>query len=781
VVYPRRLLERSKSRTGPYAVAPENVHPLARLALTIDALLAVGLMAAGVTDVWREWSALLLFCLGPGCAVMRRMRPLNGTATYGLALALSLTISCGIAVVSVWVREFHSLALLVGDALICLYGLWWPRSRKRSGREITSGDGLMGIRSSKSSPASRQEQPRHSKVHGFRSRWGGIDFEVWLPTALLLSGALLWKYSLSIMNVANLGDYGLLPRFPITYPIGLAVIAASFFFSLTRSQPRSWLLGIHIAALIVFLAGTAPSLFLEPRYPWVYKHFGVVKYIQAHGSVSSNIDIYQNWPGFFAGAAWLSNIMGVEVTAFAGWAQVFFNLTYFLELSFVYQVLHVPFRIRWVALFIFFSANWVGQDYFSPQAFSFTLALALFGVTIAWLRADFRGPATWIVRKVVRVRGKAARGIDGVFAQPGWTAVVRRPWNAASANRLAPLLIAFGLFAMITISHQLSPYMVAVAIGAVTLLDGIKPRWLVIAMFAIAAAFLALHYSFIVKNFGPLVGGGDPIQNAKSNGQGTTPSAGVAFVADTTRLLTGSIWLLGVIGFIRRLRNGQRDLLVGAMAISPFFVLGGQSYGGEAIFRVYLFSLPWFALMAAYVVLPKRFAVTAWFIGLRVAGLVALMILFLSSYFGLEQIYEVTPAEVAGATYFYTNAPVGAVLFGVDQGLPVRSTGRYYLYSNPAEGDVIPTLAEVPKFSNHILGPSDMPAVDAFIDSYDRPTFVVFTNSAKVYAHGYGQLPDGSYDSLGKAFAADPNWKLWFQDKDVKIYEQLDKVPHQTG
>ena len=116
------------------------------------------------------------------------------------------------------------------------------------------------------------------------------------------------------------------------------VLVASFIFTLTRGQRRSWLLSVAHRHADFVLHGTAPAVFAEPRYPWVYKHFGVVEYIVAHGSVNGQIDIYHNWPGFFAGAAWLERWASAS-ESFAGWSQVFFNLTYFLELSFIYQAL----------------------------------------------------------------------------------------------------------------------------------------------------------------------------------------------------------------------------------------------------------------------------------------------------------------------------------------------------------------------------------------------------------------------------------------------------------
>ena len=66
--------------------------------------------------------------------------------------------------------------------------------------------------------------------------------------------------------------------------------------------------------------GTAPLLFAEPRYAWTYKHIGVVQYINLHGALDASIDIYHNWPGFFALAAWFGRIAGINTPlAYAAW------------------------------------------------------------------------------------------------------------------------------------------------------------------------------------------------------------------------------------------------------------------------------------------------------------------------------------------------------------------------------------------------------------------------------------------------------------------------------
>ena len=52
--------------------------------------------------------------------------------------------------------------------------------------------------------------------------------------------------------------------------------------------------------IAIILYGTVPMLSAQPHYGWVYKHIGVVRYLEAHGKANPSIDIYNRWPGFFA-------------------------------------------------------------------------------------------------------------------------------------------------------------------------------------------------------------------------------------------------------------------------------------------------------------------------------------------------------------------------------------------------------------------------------------------------------------------------------------------------
>ena len=68
--------------------------------------------------------------------------------------------------------------------------------------------------------------------------------------------------------------------------------------------------------------------------------------------------------------------------AYAGWAQVFFNVANVAALRFALRGLTRDERVLWTATVLFLLANWVGQDYLGPQSLGFVLSLVVLGLCV---------------------------------------------------------------------------------------------------------------------------------------------------------------------------------------------------------------------------------------------------------------------------------------------------------------------------------------------------------------------------------------------------------------
>src|SRR5262249_36628916 len=151
---------------------------------------------------------------------------------------------------------------------------------------------------------------------------------------------------------------GLLQALPPTYFIALFLLLVGFARAAAAKDCNPKLLGAYVIVLVVVVHATTALLYDEPRYAWTYKHLGVINLIAATGHVDRQIDIYNNWPAFFAANAWLSKAAGVAPIQYAGWAQLFFNLVDVLAIRFALRGLTTDERAIWTATFLFVLGNW---------------------------------------------------------------------------------------------------------------------------------------------------------------------------------------------------------------------------------------------------------------------------------------------------------------------------------------------------------------------------------------------------------------------------------------
>src|SRR5579862_795930 len=108
-----------------------------------------------------------------------------------------------------------------------------------------------------------------------------------LVSVLLLAVAvILWIVSIPRIHPTAMTDFGLVSVLPVTFFLALACLLCGYVLSL-RQRPLLWpVLGAYNVVLIVAVHGTPQMVYSEPRYTWIYKHFGIVDYILRHGTVN---------------------------------------------------------------------------------------------------------------------------------------------------------------------------------------------------------------------------------------------------------------------------------------------------------------------------------------------------------------------------------------------------------------------------------------------------------------------------------------------------------------
>lgn len=597
----------------------------------------------------------------------------------------------------------------------------------------------------------------HDAAVGKHRRWQ--RFALALPVLVAL---VVWGLSLRHVDVSNLGEYGLPPALPLAWYGALALAVIGAMVSIVARWASGPIMVAYILVVAVILFGTVPALSAQPHYAWVYKHIGVVRYIEAHGKVNIKVDIYNRWPGFFALAAVFSQLVGShDPETYAGWAElVFFLLDTILVMAAVKAVVRET-RIAAGAGLFFVVTNWVGQTYYSPQAFAYVLALALLVIVLRQLKVEGASYSRRLTRLAERL---------GRVPQLSVHTENPTPWP-----RWATIASVLALDAMIVASHQLTPYMLLVSVFMLMLTGVIRPWWMLGAMALMTFAYFAANFNFIEHNYGVFTSF-DPFNNAQ--GQGATlsrsPAPGKVFNTDVELLLIGISWLASLWGSIRLLRRGllMRALPLVVLALSPFFVLFGQNYGGEASLRIILFSSPWCAALISWglaTVDSRRLRLV-----LTMCVAVAFTALFVPSFLGQEELNIISASEVRASEWFYGHARPGSVLVLAAPGFPFRYGATYPEYLGP-EGDANPNLLTEPVFDNRQLGAAEVPYIAARIRVYSHYGYIAFGKDETTYGETFHITPPGALANLEAAVAKSPDFRPWYRDDDIRIYELTER------
>src|SRR5204863_1433745 len=127
---------------------------------------------------------------------------------------------------------------------------------------------------------------------------------------------------------------------------------------------------------------------------------------------------YHNWPGFFALTALLTESAGLERGIdLAPWASMFFNLLYLGPLVVILRSVTRDERVVWLSVWLFYLGNWIGQDYFAPQALNYFFHLTVIAVLLTWFRPRGAASSTgfgWLDRLIAGVERRSDREtLDG--------------------------------------------------------------------------------------------------------------------------------------------------------------------------------------------------------------------------------------------------------------------------------------------------------------------------------------------------------------------------------
>jgi hypothetical protein len=618
-----------------------------------------------------------------------------------------------------------------------------------------------------SAPADVQTAPEETEHRPRRAAiLGPLRFLV-LPIAAVA----LYASSLPGIDPGAMNDLGLVSVLPWPTWLAFGLLTLGFVVCWRRADQATWLILVHVLLLVVMLYGLPGLITHEPSGPVVFRHAGITDYLIRTRVVNTRIDAYFSWPGFFMGLATLVKLAGVKsALSFATWATVAFNLLYLPPLLLLARALTRDPRLVWGTVWLFYAANWIDQDYLAPQAFGYLFYLTILGLLLTYLRprgTDLDrggGFARWF-RGLLRVR----------VADPPLPAPSR--WTAAVVVTLVVLF-----YTVTVASHQLTPFAILIGVAALVGIGECTARGLPTLM----AVILTLWIIFVARGYisghlGQLVSGVGDITSATSANV-TARIAGSAqhlFVVRERLLLSAGLWLLALLGAIRRFRGGHADHAAAVLCLAPFLLFGLQAYGGEMVLRIYFFMLPFAAFFAAAAFLPGR--QSAWTARRLPAALragaattafgltiMAVLAACLVARYGNERADYFPPAERAAFRFLYAHARPGDT-FAVEQ---TYLPWKYQGYDQYSYTSVMPMLSQ-----QH--PPSPAQALGR-ISRATRPApgqqtgFVILTRSQRINVETFGGLPTPGYlDTFERLLRKSPDFTLIYSNSDAQIYQRL--------
>jgi len=725
------------------------------LALVV-CLAAPALVALDVPPVFRGPVLLAFFLLVPGCAVATLLVR-DPSAELGLIFGISLGVltlsaqamlssATWIPVTATYAAAGVSLPFLVGGLV-------------RGVARIVTDDVAVGTGVAKLGETEPGDSVGSADQPQPRAR---LDRTLIGHAVIIGDAAALWAASLAHTRVGLVSGIGLVAGLPSSYYLTLALLVAGFAWAVADRRSRPALLALYTIALIAVLHGTTAVLYPEPRYAWVYKHLGVISYLTAHGAANREIDIYNNWPGFFALNAWFSRVTGWGPMGYTAWAQVGFELLNVTAIVFCLRGLTRDARLIWVACWIFICANWLGQDYLSPQAFGFFEAMIVIGLVIRCAPRHWP-PTTRLGRWWTRLLERWSARLH--------VAVPDTARSVAPVRAPAALLLGAVSFGAVVVSHQLTPFVVITLVAALVVIRRARPVWLPLAMAALTTGWLWFAWPFVSRHFSLFSIGRET--NAHPQGFQTYAALPGVRAVDLSKLvLIAIVAMLAVVGLWLSVRARQPGGFVAALVVAPAAAAIVQSYGGEGWLRAVLFALPWLAFLAAGACLRWRLVgITAsWWRWLVMATVSAALIgPFVFAYFGQETMNYMSRDDVAVNRWYEKHTPAGSVIAFVASNAPVRLGARYASLSIDDGGTTVTNLATFPHDTFREADAARY--ADLLRSQRGTGAYLVISPSQTHYLTYYGLVRPGWVGELHAALLGSGRFRLVYRNGSAEVFQ----------
>ncbi len=528
-----------------------------------------------------------------------------------------------------------------------------------------------------------------------------------LPGGGLSLGALglaFWLLAVTTASPGHIKALGLITIVGWPYFVALALLVTGFAIELAASTLRPARLTVLLIGLVVILFGTSSALFAFPTLTDSYIASGFVQHLVTNGHIAHQVDARFYWPGAFSLAAALVTFVGQhDAMSFLRWYPLVIELAYVAPLLALAKASGVRTRTGFLGVALFYATNWIHQDYFSPQSLNFLFFLVIVSTAMTvWkavpvVSAGEISLSSRLRSSLASLRMRRLNGYDVDVA-------------VSSGQELALIGVILVLILAVVSSHQLTPITVALALGGLLLTRRLRRPELVVAAGVLTWAWVSLSASDFWGGKLYTIFGTVGHTSASINQNLTNRIAGSAshvFVVDLRIATIGAVLLVGAFGALRRATD---DRSLEFLALVPFVLVLGQSYGGEGLLRAALFSLPFASLLAASTFAPNHEGTITPWIGagrvhrsssVRFATTIAVVLTVTGVVFTIDRggndfYSSFTPGEVAAANYINAHLKPGYVFASESPFIPAGQTlaGSVERFYASVQGTEVPVNTE---------------------------------------------------------------------------------------
>lgn len=540
-----------------------------------------------------------------------------------------------------------------------------------------------------------------------------------IGSILTIVAFLLWLSSIYQAKLAirqGIGNLGLASILPTTFFVSVSLLTVSFFVTLKSGKQDQILLFFQTITLIFILSFTPAIIENTARFITTYSNYRSVDYISQNKHIDPSAQWIHNWPSFSIAYSALMQITALPEQMLLSIYPTFFNIALFFPLFIFFHLILDDEKLRWVSIWTFYIANWVGQDYFSMQSLGFfTFVLILF-VLFKLMNSRVR-TRHWCVTLILF-----------------FSLVV----TSHMLSSLAVLAVIFVFFAS---KYFRKPVFVALFVfifaswttyGAATYLQWNLPRFMA----------EALNFELIFQaNVAARVAG----------------SVARIMVTQIRLIFSALIVIFAFCGLVltwNRGKMGDVEKKILFIFLGVFLLLGFSAYGGELFMRIFLFSL----VPSSYFI-SKGLNLKTFFCLFAIFLIIVAPPLYMIAHHGNETLDYVPPSEIRGVEFFYNATTHGYVIGGA----PRSGNFRDFKYRQ-SYGFF--------SFSDSVWE-NDMLTLGWFEPRYmDWPVYVCLSYGTKEYYDFFIGKPEFAID-LSKNMTESTHYNRIYSNPSLDVYYEL--------